>query len=658
MDKTVKGEYGTSLPWNFICLPSYWRASHDLEEEFGESDVEEPEPGTHIQPVPASLQGQQVVRMNNLRKEFKAENGMHVAVNNLNLDMYEGQILVLLGHNGAGKTTTINMLTGMLPCSGGTATIDNLDIRRDMQTIRGSLGFCPQHNILFPSLTVKEHLEFYGDLKGVPKSELAQTVSQSIAEISLEAATNQQAASLSGGQKRRLSLAIALIGGSKVVFLDEPTSGVDPFSRRAIWDLLSKKKKDRVIILTTHFMDEADQLGDRIAIMHHGKLRCCGTSLFLKNQFGVGYNIVMSRRADADREALHELISRHVPSSELLSDVGTELAYRLPINATNQFPDMLVELETKGDQLGVENFGLSVTTMEEVFLRVAHENDMVQPQAAGLELNPGKSLESAGSSLRSFRSSSIRRQGSEHRDKLEASEEHSYFSRHMRALLQKRLLIAKRDRKAQCCQFLAPILVLFFGMSLLYLPPIPTLPTLELSPTQLNQPLYVPVNKEFKGQATNATTLLGKQAGCTFQEIENAKSGSMDSLENFSQRLLDTRLDQNSSRYGALFFTTSELEDPGSVMGKYNIYTNVTGTHAIPTYWSMLTSALLKEEKQDEQAQIVVTSKVFPWTSRQKKTFDQLKGLFTSIIISLGMAFIPSSYVAFTVKERSSKGLI
>lgn len=654
LDKVVPGEYGTARRWNFLCSPSYWcgtRASDnaDLDEGLLDDHVGQQE---GVQAVSSALQDKQAVRMRKLRKEFKAENGMHVAVNDLDLDMYEGQILVLLGHNGAGKTTTINMLTGMLPCSGGTANIYGKDIRSDMQEIRGSLGFCPQHNILFPSLTVKEHLVFYGLLKGVSKHMIDNVVNKAITEISLEAATNQQAASLSGGQKRRLSLAISLIGGSRVVFLDEPTSGVDPFSRRAIWDLLSKKKRDRVIILTTHFMDEADQLGDRIAIMHHGKLRCCGTSLYLKNIFGVGYNIVMSRREDADRESLNALISRHVPQAELLSDVGTELAYRLPISATNRFPDMLVELETDGGKLGIENFGLSVTTMEEVFLRVANEmNDRKSTEEDVNLPDTLKTLTSSGSSrVHKHKSQSLRRQKSDHAEKLEASEEHSNFGRHMRAMLQKRFLIAKRDRKQQCCQFLTPTLVLLFGMGLLYLPPIPNLPSLELKTSDLNQPLYVPVNSEFKGEPTNGTVLLSSQDGCSFKELK----GNFQSLENFSQKLLDTRQDHETSRYGAFFITNQSLKDQGQ-MAKYNIYTNVTGTHAIPTFWNVLVTGLYREQTNDPKATISVTTEIFPWTDRQTKAFNQLKGLFTSIIISLGMAFIPSSYVAFTVKERASK---
>lgn len=178
------------------------------------------------------------------------------------------------------------MLQGMIDMSGGRATLYGHDVTSEMSTIRTFMGVCPQHDVLFDDLTVYEHLEFFGKLKGVSRSDLHAAVMTAIEEVQLTPKIMVKSSELSGGQRRRLSLAVALIGDSKVVFLDEPTSGVDPFSRRAIWDLLTKKKKDRILVLTTHFMDEADQLGDRIGIMHHGEMKCCGTSLFLKSRYG------------------------------------------------------------------------------------------------------------------------------------------------------------------------------------------------------------------------------------------------------------------------------------------------------------------------------------------------------------------------------------
>jgi ABC-type multidrug transport system ATPase subunit len=165
-------------------------------------------------------------------------------------------------------------------------------------------------------------------------------------------------------------VSIALIGGSKTVVLDEPTSGMDPYARRATWDLLAKHKEGRTILLTTHFMDEADLLGDRIAIMAEGRLMCSGSSLFLKSRYGVGYHLTLVKADSCDTGRLSELIKSTVPGSQLASDVSAELTFLLPFTSSQHFPTLLDTLENDRERLGVASYGVSQTTMEEVFLKV------------------------------------------------------------------------------------------------------------------------------------------------------------------------------------------------------------------------------------------------------------------------------------------------
>ena len=224
-----------------------------------------------IEEVPKDLsmleQEQRCIQIKNLVKVFSTPVGPKIAVNDLNVTMYEGQIFCLLGHNGAGKTTTINMLCGMLPVSDGTATVYGYDICEDMPRIRNMMAVCPQFDILWDNLTVREHLYIAAKLQNVPRKEIKERINSLVYDVGLTEKLNKKSKTLSGGQKRKLSVAMALIGNSKVVFLDEPTSGMDPYSRRMIWNLLRNYRNDRIIILTTHFMDEADLLGDRIGIM-------------------------------------------------------------------------------------------------------------------------------------------------------------------------------------------------------------------------------------------------------------------------------------------------------------------------------------------------------------------------------------------------------
>ncbi|XP_061740845.1 phospholipid-transporting ATPase ABCA3 [Nerophis ophidion] len=371
IEAVFPGEYGVPLPSYFFVLPSYWCSSPRmalLNEKEEEEDAEKALKGEFIEEEPSGIVSG--VKIKHLAKEFRVGNKTRQAVRDLTLNMFEGQITVLLGHNGAGKTTTLSMLTGLFPPTSGRAYINGYDICQDMALIRRSLGLCPQHDVLFDNLTVKEHLLFYGQLKGYSKEKIPEEVERIIRILHLEDKRNARSKTLSGGMKRKLSIGIALIGDSKVVMLDEPTSGMDPSARRATWDLLQGEKSSRTILLTTHFMDEADLLGDRIAIMAGGELQCCGSPLFLKNKYGAGYHMVIVKEALCNVAEITRLVHLYVPNATMESSAGAELSYILPKESTNRFELLFAELEMNREELGIASYGASVTTMEEVFLRV------------------------------------------------------------------------------------------------------------------------------------------------------------------------------------------------------------------------------------------------------------------------------------------------
>lgn len=291
MEQIHPGEFGVARPWYFPFTRSFWCKSNrnnymgvenlsetDLHRNQGDKRSFEQEPeNMHIG-----------VQVRNLKKRY----GDKMAVKGLSINMFENEITVLLGHNGAGKTTTIAMLTGMFPPTSGTAIVNGSDIRTNLRGARMSLGICPQHNVLFDEMSVADHLRFYTRIKGLSKPEVEAEVTKYLKLIELEDKKNAPSSTLSGGMKRKLSVCCALSGNTKVVFFDEPSSGMDPAARRQLWELLLKEKAGRTILLSTHFMDEADVLGDRIAIMCDGELRCYGTSFFLKKYYGCGYKLV------------------------------------------------------------------------------------------------------------------------------------------------------------------------------------------------------------------------------------------------------------------------------------------------------------------------------------------------------------------------------
>ena len=176
--------------------------------------------------------------------------------------------------------------------------------------------------------------------------------------------------------KRKLSVAIALIGHSKVIFLDECTAGMDPLSRRKIWNLIQQCREGRTIILTTHFMEEADILGDRIAIMSKGTLKVLGTSVELKNSFGVGYYFAFVKKEDCDSSDIISLVNTHFEGDEsLVSDERNEINFQIPTTCVPKFASFFEELDKSLDKLQVHSYGIYTTTLEEVFLKIAEEDE-------------------------------------------------------------------------------------------------------------------------------------------------------------------------------------------------------------------------------------------------------------------------------------------
>lgn len=219
------------------------------------------------------------------------------------------------------------MLTGLLPSSSGSATAFEIDMFNDAALVRQFLGVCPQHDVLFDFLTPLEHLRVFYDFKGGKPELKDKEINDLIRDVGLTTDKDKPAGALSGGNKRKLSVAIALCGGSKLVLLDEPTAGMDLGARRALWDMLKNYRRDKIIILTTHYMDEADVLGDRIGIMAQGQLMCLGTSLFLKNRFGAGYKLTMVKANKQPNLMIENYLKQHLGQIELLSEVSSEIVF-------------------------------------------------------------------------------------------------------------------------------------------------------------------------------------------------------------------------------------------------------------------------------------------------------------------------------------------
>jgi len=215
----------------------------------------------------------------NLSRKF----GDLVAVDGIDLNIKKGELFALLGPNGAGKTTTINMLCCLLKPTGGTARIMGYDILKQPFRVKDIIGVSPQETVISERLNSRENLELIGRIHGMAAGELKTRSQELLATMGLGARAKDQVRKFSGGMKRRLNIIMALVHDPQVVFLDEPTLGLDPQARRAIWEYIGRLKKEKTILLTTHYMDEADFLADRIGIIDEGKIVALGTAHELKN---------------------------------------------------------------------------------------------------------------------------------------------------------------------------------------------------------------------------------------------------------------------------------------------------------------------------------------------------------------------------------------
>ncbi|MFX1480735.1 MAG: ABC transporter ATP-binding protein [Promethearchaeota archaeon] len=226
-----------------------------------------------------------VIEVKDLKKYFEDVK----AVDGISFKIKRGECFGFLGPNGAGKTTTINVLACYLKPTSGSAFVSNYDVVKEATEVKKKIGISPQENIFYEELTVYENVMFFGKMYTIDSSVLKQRANDLIQKVGLEEKRKTKAEKLSGGMMKRLNLIIGLVHDPEILFLDEPTAGLDPQTRRLIWDyIFDLKKRDKTIFLTTHYMDEADVLSDRLAIIDHGKIIAEGTPEHLKETIGKG----------------------------------------------------------------------------------------------------------------------------------------------------------------------------------------------------------------------------------------------------------------------------------------------------------------------------------------------------------------------------------
>ena len=668
------------------------------------------------------------------------------------------------------------MLTGLITPSSGDCLMYGNSIREDMSLIRKSLGVCSQQDVLFDRLTVKEHLTLYANLKGVDKPLMDEEVGRYIAQCGLADKVDAWAGSLSGGQKRKLCVALALVGGSRIIFLDgqrhcasrchdstahssigfsllsSPLSS--PALRADEWNgpvqpqehvgsaapqqggpcddlhhALSAAhttapisihrcncRPDRhpllplCACLPPADMDEADLLADRIAIMADGKLRCCGSSLFLKNQLGGGYTLTVTRASHRwNPTDITRLMLRCTPQAHLVSAAGGELSYRMSLGCVSSFPTLFKELDRKKGKLGIGGYGISMTTLEEVFMRITHKADGEEEDSdddtsvkdEGKESSPSHlspPLASVHEVSVSSAASSRRRPSFLMPDDSDGYVLEEVFSRTRQSvktstqlweLFRKRYICALRDLSGKFYEVCLPVLVVGLVLLIIKINVNPAGPEIVL-----NSSLYTQVQTDaaltFDMKDTTSTShyvytrAMPELENGTFFFLAHRPAISMrespysTSLNVSQYDLLPTIKAHTGARYGGLVlndtlytrfnWSSGKIADNDvAVPSPLTFLHNASFIHALPVLAAELQQARYAANRywhgrgrnestgQTAGVKYVVRNFPLPATSRDTLRMQTYLTLFAALFVMIPFCYLPASFVLFVVKERTCK---
>jgi len=317
-------------------------------------------------------------------RQIVKEFGDFTAVNGVSFVVEEGEIFGLLGPNGAGKSTLIRMLTTLLPPTAGTALVSGFDVSTQADSVRRSIGVIPQALTSDLELSVEENLVIFAKLYGVPRARRIELIRELLEAVELTQWRDAPVKNLSGGMRRRVEIARGLVHEPRIFFLDEPTTGLDPVSRVAVWEMLRKIKSERdlTVLLTTHYMDEADKLCDRIAIVDHGELKALDSPLKLKTSIP-GQNTVEVSFSEVPAGWMERL--RQLPEVEAVS--SQDQVFRL---STRNGPATTLGLMEEAERAGLSVQSLSVqsTTLDDVFVHYTGRGLRDELQAASAQDSP------------------------------------------------------------------------------------------------------------------------------------------------------------------------------------------------------------------------------------------------------------------------------
>ena len=577
-----------------------------------------------------------------------------IAVNGVNLNFYKDEIFALLGHNGAGKTTLISMLTGMYEATKGTAIYEGVNIldSMNMEIFREKLGICPQHDILFEDLTIREHLEMFSIFKGVELTEVDNEVNKTLHDFQLEDIQYMLAKNLSAGQRRKLSISISLIGGSKVIFLDEPSSGMDITSRRNLWEILKRQTDGKIIILTTHYMEEASVLGKRIGIINAGKMKCIGSPLFLIEKYGKFMSLNVTKEEDCDSNTIIEFIKNNAEDIEYEA-LSEEIMFRIPIKNENSGKKTNFDLKsffTKFDdnvkKLRIKSYSVSMPTLEDVFLNVAAEDNN--------NIKSKEELEQQQENDKILYNSNLR----------EDYTKNSKFLNDFKISMKRRYLITIRDIKGFLMEILCPIILTLFGLLLSKIEIGYKSGPVEVSFEELGKQNIIYSSYDDTNINLNDFILEDipstKIEGLTIDNFPDKKDAVKEYInkiyeiqkdtEDSSKKEVDMASDDYTGYFGSLFMLDV---DNSNKKYEFIIALNARVRQGLPIYSHYFLKHIL-EKACGKKLSITFTHYPLPMTHDLSESKSFGNKIAIVLFLAIALALIPANFITIFVKERAN----
>ena len=673
LQNVVEHQYGIKKPWNFLCTKKFWKRKNKEEEEkiknsmkksLRKSKINRGEDNNIIKINSADLLDDTNVENNNNNfdddevfhiKHIKKNFGEKKVLKDVNFKLYPDEIFVLLGHNGAGKTTLISILTGLITATSGSAIYNGYNILSPecSEYFRKVLGICPQHDVLFNDLTVEEHLELFCHFKSVEESKISEEINSVLKDIQLEDKRNFKASDLSGGQKRKLSIGLALVGGSSIIFLDEPSSGMDITSRRNLWDILKKCLAGKIIILTTHFMEEASVLGNKIGILSDGKMQCIGTPLELIEKYTNSVNLNITKHSDAkDDEIISYILQNFGDLDVYFETFNRDILFRIPTNIVNidwalffgRLDEVLIEYKIK-------SYSISKSTLEDVFINFNKINKKVDKNKNTQIIKKDKK-NALKNSMLLFDENNY-----ENREKYK-----SKFCKDFGVSFMKRILQIKRDTKTLILEIFCPILLTLIGCIVGYIEILEENKTFPLKLDQITNDSHVIYYNyhylyntlysafdydQFKFSKDNVELRYNYP---NYQLHLRGDEYILDDLEEYY------KIKKNNNEKSYIYYKPILID---IVQNKYRfvLIIDITSRQAAPIYTDFLLNNVVTkviENNYNKNIKIEIINEPFQYTYEEKNKRGNRNQFLIIFFIALAFSLIPSNFITIIIKEKEN----